>query len=211
MSIGESSSSEALPMISNVDFTLASGERVAICGPSGRGKSTFCKLLAGYLEPASGQILLDGKPAWGKRGVAGARERGLGGAAARGAARIQLISQHPEAALDPHMRIGKNLAEAGLKMRDDIPQMLGIDPDWERRFPLELSGGQLQRICIARAVASNPDFLIADEISTMLDALTQAQIWDFLLSWQEKTGAGLVFVSHSPALTERLATRTFDI
>jgi peptide/nickel transport system ATP-binding protein len=135
----------------------------------------------------------------------------LSGVVARGVARIQLISQHPEAALDPRMRIGKTLAEAGLGMRDDIPQMLGIDPEWERRFPLELSGGQLQRVCIARAVAASPDFLIADEISTMLDALTQAQIWDFLLSWQQKTGVGLAFVSHSPALTERLATRTFAI
>ena len=79
------------------------------------------------------------------------------------------------------------------------------------RFPHELSGGELQRFCIARALAAEPRFVIADEMSTMLDALTQAQIWRFLMDEVERRGVGLVFVSHSPALTERIATDIVEL
>ena len=78
---------------------------------------------------------------------------------------------------------------------------------WLSRYPHELSGGELQRFCIARALAANPRYLVADEVSTMLDALTQAQIWRFLMDETSRRGIGLVFVSHSPALTDRIATR----
>ena len=79
------------------------------------------------------------------------------------------------------------------------------------RFPHELSGGELQRFCIARALAAEPRFVIADEMSTMLDALTQAQIWRFLMDEVERREVGLVFVSHSPALTERIATDIVEL
>ena len=82
---------------------------------------------------------------------------------------------------------------------------------WLARFPHELSGGELQRFCIARALAANPRYLVADEVSTMLDAVTQAQIWRFLVAETQARGIGLVFVSHSHALTERIATRVVDL
>ena len=88
---------------------------------------------------------------------------------------------------------------------------LGIQKRWLARFPHELSGGELQRFCIARALAANPRYLVADEVSTMLDAVTQAQIWRFLVAETQARGIGLVFVSHSHALTERIATRVVDL
>ena len=88
---------------------------------------------------------------------------------------------------------------------------LGIRREWMDRFPHELSGGELQRFCIARALGANPRYLIADEISTMLDALTQAQLWRFLRDEAERRGLGMVVVSHSPALLEQVATRVVDL
>ena len=108
------------------------------------------------------------------------------------------------------MRMSQTLAEAG-----EVPQRLlddlGIQKRWLARFPHELSGGELQRFCIARALAANPRYLVADEVSTMLDAVTQAQIWRFLVAETQARGIGLVFVSNSHALTERIATRVVDL
>ena len=102
------------------------------------------------------------------------------------------------------------LEEAG-EVDERLREALGIKTEWLRRYPHELSGGELQRFCIARALAANPRYLIADEISTMLDAVTQAQLWEFLRSEVERRGLGLVFVSHNPALVERIATRVVNV
>lgn len=177
------------------NFTLEvhSGERVALQAPSGWGKTTLCRLLAGYEQPSNGQILLDGQ----------ALPR-------KGASPVQLILQHPELALDPRMRMEQSLREAG-EPTPELLDLLGIQRRWLSRFPHELSGGELQRFCIARALMTHPKFLIADEISTMLDALTQAQIWQALLAFVQEHNIGLIFVSHSPALTNRLATRVVKL
>ena len=181
------------PLYRDFDLAVGPGERVALSAPSGFGKTTLCRLLAGYERPQSGKILVDGVPL-----------------PRRGTCPVQLILQHPEAAVDPRMRMERTLAEAG-----EVPQGLlddlGIQEKWLTRFPHELSGGELQRFCIARALMSNPRYLVADEISTMLDAVTQAQIWRFLVTETKKRDVGLVFVSHSPALAERIATRTIDL
>ncbi len=181
------------PLYRDFDLAVGPGERVALSAPSGFGKTTLCRLLAGYERPQSGKILVDGVPL-----------------PRRGTCPVQLILQHPEAAVDPHMRMERTLAEAG-----EVPQGLlddlGIQKRWLTRFPHELSGGELQRFCIARALMANPRYLVADEISTMLDAVTQAQIWRFLVTETKKRDVGLVFVSHSPALAERIATRTIDL
>lgn len=181
------------PLYRDFDLAVGPGERVALSAPSGFGKTTLCRLLAGYERPQSGKILVDGVPP-----------------PKRGTCPVQLILQHPEAAVDPRMRMERTLAEAG-----EVPQGLlddlGIQEKWLTRFPHELSGGELQRFCIARALMANPRYLVADEISTMLDAVTQAQIWRFLVTETKKRDVGLVFVSHSPALAERIATRTIDL
>lgn len=184
---------KAEPVLAGVSLRVECGERVALSAPSGTGKTTLARLLAGYLVPDEGAVLLDGAPL-----------------AERGVCPVQMIWQHPEAAVDPRMRLGRTLAEAG-PIDPALVEGLGIREAWMRRYPHELSGGELQRFCIARALAADPAFLVADEMSTMLDALTQAQIWRFLLAEVDRRGIGLVFVSHSPALTERIATRVFKL
>ena len=193
------------PIYQGLDFSIEPGERVALQAPSGFGKTTLCRMLAGYLQPTAGQILLDGNPLP-KRGICP----------------VQLVWQHPEKAVDPRMRMATMLAEAGVghkrlrSLSDDALSQthrellgrLGIREKWLTRFPHELSGGELQRFCIARALAARPRYLIADEISTMLDALTQAQIWHVLLEESAAQNMGVILVSHSPSLTERVATRT---
>ena len=193
------------PIYQGLDLSIEPGERVALQAPSGFGKNTLCRLLAGYLQPTAGQVLLDGNPLP-KRGVCP----------------VQLVWQHPEKAVDPRMRMATMLAEAGVghkRLRSlcdealsqghrELLGRLGIQDKWLTRFPHELSGGELQRFCIARALATRPRYLIADEISTMLDALTQAQIWHVLLEESAAHNMGVILVSHSPSLTERVATRT---
>lgn len=172
-----------------VSLAVSPGERVALSAPSGFGKTTLCQLLAGYLQPVRGRILLDGAPL-----------------PTRGACPVQMIWQHPEHVLDPRMRMEDALAEAG-EVEGRVIDGLGIQARWLRRFPHELSGGEMQRFCIARALAVHPRYLIADEVSTMLDAVTQAQLWHFLLREVRERDMGMVLVSHSPALTQQVATR----
>ena len=181
------------PLYHDFSFALEAGERVALRAPSGFGKTSLCRLLAGFEKPSSGEVLVDGAPL-----------------PTKGVCPVQLIGQHPEFAVDPRMRLRETLTEAGA-VDGSILRALGIRDEWQNRFPHELSGGELQRFCIARAVASRPRYLIADEISTMLDALTQAQIWSFLLDYVEQEKLGLAFVSHSDALTQRIATRVVDL
>lgn len=181
------------PVLDGVSLRVESCQRVALSAPSGTGKTTLARVLAGYLAPDEGRVTIDGRPL-----------------PRRGVCPVQMIWQHPEAAVDPRMRLGRTLAEAGPVDRALVGG-LGIRDEWMDRFPHELSGGELQRFCIARALAAEPRFVIADEMSTMLDALTQAQIWRFLMDEVERREVGLVFVSHSPALTERIATDIVEL
>lgn len=95
----------------------------------------------------------------------------------------------------------------GDQVEERILQELGIEPDWLNRFPSELSGGELQRFCLARALGKRTRFLLADEISTMLDLITQSQIWNFLVREVERRGIGLIAVSHNRELLGRVCTR----
>ena len=103
---------------------------------------------------------------------------------------VQMIWQHPEQTLDPLLRIQDSLEESGL-IDQVLLEKLGIKQQWLSRYPRELQEGELQRCCIARALRVHPKFIIADEISTMLDAITQVQIWEFLLSYCEENKVGL--------------------
>lgn len=241
----------AVPLYRGFNLSVAPGERVALSAPSGFGKTTLCRLLAGYEKPQAGSVLVGGEPL-----------------PERGVCPVQLVLQHPELAVDPRMRMADVLTEgrasealapplssdvakdeavadaasldganprvfsiaarsasrrAFAKSAASIERLLedtemrrlmdglGIQRRWLSRFPHELSGGELQRFCLARALAARPRYLVADEISTMLDALTQARIWGFLLEELERGDGGLVFVSHSPALVRRVATRVVDL
>ncbi|MDR0308388.1 MAG: ATP-binding cassette domain-containing protein [Coriobacteriales bacterium] len=186
------------PLLSDFDFRTESSERTELRAPSGRGKTTFCRLLAGYLKATSGAIILDGKPL-----------------PKKGRCPIQLIGQHPETAVDPRLRLRLTLEEAAPLTPDngnqELLERLGIRNEWLQRYPHELSGGELQRFCVARALMANPQFLIADEITTMLDAVTQVQIWKALLEEATKRGFGMILVTHSPALSKRIATRVVEL
>ena len=169
------------------------GERLAIFAPSGYGKSTLSMLLAGYLEPVRGQVLLDGR----------SLPKG-------GICPVQLIYQHPEKAINPRWKLRRVLEESG-RLNENVLDAFGIERAWLDRFPRELSGGELQRFCVARALMSGADYLICDEISTMLDVITQAQIWGVVLEEAHKRNMGLIAVTHNRHLAERIATRVVDL
>ena len=179
------------PVLQGVNLTLEEGERLGLSGPSGRGKSTLCRLLAGYERPTSGQVLLDGTPLTHQRGRPNP---------------VQLLWQNPELAVDPLLPLGRTLEEGG-PVEERILEGLYIQPEWKRRYPSELSGGELQRFCIARALGPATRFLLCDESTAMLDLITQAQIWEFLLEEAQRRNLGLLVVSHSEALLHRLCTR----
>ena len=184
---------EDSPVLCNVSLRVADGERLALLGPSGRGKSTLALLLAGYLPLQKGTITLDGaslpKDCYNP---------------------IQLIYQHPEKAMDPRWKVGDTLREAW-----DVPEELltaiGAEPDWLTRWPHELSGGQLQRLSILRALSPKTRMLIADEITASLDPITQAQIWSVILREIEKNRTMLIAITHNEALAQRICTRMVHI
>ena len=180
-------------VLENCSLQVEQGERLALFAPSGYGKTTLAMLLAGYLEPTLGQILLDGKPLP-KKGICP----------------VQLIYQHPEKAINPRWRLKQVLEESG-QLRRDVLDAFGIEQAWLERFPRELSGGELQRFCVARALMSGADFLICDEISTMLDVITQAQIWNVVLSEAERRHMGIIAVTHNKHLARRIADRVYDL
>ncbi len=169
------------------------GECLAISAPSGYGKTTLAMLLSGYIKPVKGEILIDGK-ALPEKGVCP----------------VQLIHQHPERAINPRWRLKRVLEESG-KIDADVLHAFGIEHEWLDRFPRELSGGELQRFCVARALMSGADYLICDEISTMLDVITQAQIWNVVLGEAKKRNIGLIAVTHNMHLAKKIATRIVDL
>lgn len=181
-------------ILSRFNLTLEGGELVGAVAPSGFGKTTLCRLLAGYLKPSAGEILLDGKPL----------------ASYRGYCPVQMIWQQPELAVDPKMRMRNMIAE-GDEVELRVLDALGIREEWMGRYPQELSGGELQRFCIARALGKRTRFLLADEITTMLDLVTQSEIWHFLMDEIRRRGIGLLEVSHDRELLDRICTRQIDL
>jgi peptide/nickel transport system ATP-binding protein len=176
-------------ILRGVDFRMDAGERVALIGPSGCGKSTLATVLAGYLRPSSGAVLWDGQPL-----------------PARGYLPVQLIGQHPELQVNPRWKLSRTLRE-GWQPEAGLLERMGIEAAWLDRWPAELSGGELQRFCIARALGPATRLLVCDEISTMLDMVTQAQIWNTLLRISEERGMGLLVITHNRPLAERVCGR----
>lgn len=181
----------------DLDFSVYPRERLAILAPSGAGKTTLCRILAGYAKPDTGFVLVQGVPL----------DR-----AARGLRSVQLISQHPEKAFDPRMRMRDSLAEAGClddARAVDLRVRFGVRDDWLERLPHELSGGELMRFCMVRALMTNPTVLICDESTAMLDLVTQDELWGQICDLQEARSFGLILVSHNPGVVAQIATRAF--
>lgn len=185
---------KAAAVLDQVDISIRSGERVGLKGPSGRGKTTLCRLLAGYERPQKGEVLLDGKPL----------------SSFSGPCPVQMVWQHPEMVVDPLLPLGVSLGEAA-PPDPSLIAVLHIREGWLSRYPTELSGGELQRFCLARALHPSVKFLLCDEITAMLDLVTQAQIWEFLLREADRRELGLLVVSHNDALLERVCTRIVSL
>ena len=203
----------------DLDLSVHAGERVAIVAPSGAGKTTLCRILAGYRKPDAGCVLVRdvtlGGAAPGSRSVpSGNAALGPHSVPPEGTVRdprsVQLISQHPEKAFDPRMRMRDSLAEAG-DLADarsvDLRARFGVRDAWFDRLPHELSGGELMRFCLVRALMTGPTVLICDESTAMLDLVTQDELWSQIRELQESWGFGLILVSHSPGVIAQVATR----
>lgn len=179
-------------VLQDTDFHLEAREIVGLIGPSGCGKSTMGKLLAGHLRPQQGTVTCDGASF-----------------AAGGRNPVQLVLQHPEQAVNPRWKLQRTLDEAG-GIDAGMLAELAVEADWLTRYPGELSGGELQRVCVARALSAGTRYLIADEMTTMLDAITQAQIWQAVRRWAERQHAGILVISHERHLVNRLCSRVVE-
>lgn len=170
------------------------GEIVGLCGYNGAGKTTLARIIAGYIKPHEGDVSVDGQPL----------------STFTGAKPVQLVWQHPEKSINPKWKIKKVLAETP-DLDEEILTILGIKRDWLSRWPSELSGGELQRFCLARTLGKNTKYLIADEMTTMLDAITQAQIWHALLMLAKQRNIGILAISHNQHLLQKISHRTINI
>ena len=185
--------SQSSYLLEDLSLSLPPGERLALMAPSGYGKTTLAKLLSGYLTPHRGDILVDGSPLPGK-----------------GICPVQMIGQHPEEAVNPRWRMRQVLEEAG-RLQQNVLEACGIREEWLQRFSRELSGGQLQRFCIARALLAEPKYLICDEVSTMLDGITQAGIWEVILKESKKRQMGILAITHKKSLAKKIASRIIEV
>lgn len=176
-----------------IDLRVAPGERVGLSGPSGLGKTTLGHLLGGYAVPSEGVILCEGSPLPEGEHCP-----------------VQCIHQHPELAFNPRWILGKTLCEAFIPSAS-LLTALGISKAWLDRFPHELSGGELQRIAVARVLGPGTKYLVADEMTAMLDPLSQALIWRAVLEHQRERGTGILVISHDAALLRRLCGRVITL
>jgi peptide/nickel transport system ATP-binding protein len=177
------------PLLENINFHLSSGEIIGLPGPSGCGKSTLGRLLAGYHVPQSGTITYKSNPM-----------------PDDGYCPVQMIFQHPELAVNPRWPLRKILEE-GNNDYEDLLYRFGISKRWLDRYPHELSGGELQRIILVRAMNNSTKFLVADEMTASLDPNTQALIWQTVLPWVKENQVGLLAISHDLKLLQQVADR----
>ncbi|CAM3466943.1 ABC transporter ATP-binding protein [Halomonas sp. AOP12-C2-37] len=182
-----------VPLLQNVSLAIEAGQWVGLSGDSGAGKSTLGKLLAGYLTPHKGNVILDNATL-----------------PTSGVQPVQWLPQSPELAVNPRWRVAKILREAWTPSEAQC-QAFGVQPHWLSRFPHALSGGELQRVCVLRALAPGVRFLVADEISTMLDPITQVELWQALKQKAEQRRLGVLVISHDTALLKRLCTQRYHL
>lgn len=176
-------------VFSNLSMSVKPGEIYCVSGPSGCGKTTLGRILARLRRPDSGEVTLDNQRSdlhhWWP---------------------VQYLHQSPLSAMNPRWRIGKVIREPGA-VDPELERALGVQRDWAERYPHELSGGQLQRVSILRALGAKPRYLIADEITSALDPVAQAQIWHFLLAFANKLQVGILAISHDEGLLATIGNK----
>jgi peptide/nickel transport system ATP-binding protein len=198
---------EMMTAVNRVSFDLQRGQTLGVVGESGSGKSTLARLILRLHEPTSGTIRFDGTDVLAADGESLRKLR----------SRMQIVFQDPYSSLLPHFSAIDNVAEplrlhkrGNRKERNarsrELLDLVGINPVMVDRYPHEFSGGQQQRIAIARALALDPDLLICDEPTSSLDVSIQAQILNLLKRLQEQLGLSMLFISHNLAVVEHLAT-----
>ncbi|OAK51076.1 ABC transporter ATP-binding protein [Rhodococcoides kyotonense] len=189
-------------VLQDASLSVSAGEIVGLAGPSGSGKSTLARVLAMLLEPRAGTVTIDGSTVPGTGfGVPASMRR-----------QVAMLFQSPRAATDPRMSlrsiIEQPAAIVGRKIvAHDLAARVGLTPDLLTRRPHQVSDGQLQRACVARALAQEPKYLICDEATAMLDAATTASIMHVIRNEAEETGMGVLLISHDTELLNALCTQ----
>ncbi|HZG17163.1 MAG TPA: oligopeptide/dipeptide ABC transporter ATP-binding protein [Candidatus Bathyarchaeia archaeon] len=196
-----------LKAVDGVSFSIRKGETLGLVGESGCGKSTLGRTLIRIYESTEGEVLFQGK-----------NVHQLSRKEAKQFNRdVQMIFQDPHASLNPRMKVGDIIAE-GLEIHDlsradrtgrvvELLEQVGLRPEHAKRFPHEFSGGQRQRIGIARALAVDPQFIIADEPISALDVSIQAQVVNLLEDLQADRGLTYLFIAHDLSMVKHISTR----
>lgn len=199
-----------LRAVDRLSFSIQRGETFALVGESGSGKSTVAKMVVGLLPPSTGHITIEGIDL---------TDAAHAGELRNLRRRIQMIFQDPFASLNPRWRVEKIVAEpiaafgleagrAAIAERvGKLLKLVGLDPSDGSKYPHEFSGGQRQRICIARALASKPDFIVCDEPTSALDVSVQAQILNLMKDLQDEFGLTYLFISHDLSVVRHMASR----
>jgi oligopeptide/dipeptide ABC transporter ATP-binding protein len=194
--------------VSGVDIAINRGETVGLVGESGSGKSTVGRLLLGLLPLTTGHVSFDGADL---SAASAAELRHL-------RRRMQLVFQDPFSSLDPRRPVGAQITD-GMVVHDigtaeerrgrarDLLEQVGLNGAHAARYPSEFSGGQRQRIAIARALATQPDFIVADEPVSALDVSVQAQVLTLLTDLQKNLGLAMLFISHDLAVVRHISSR----
>lgn len=177
-------SSGSRQILKDVDISIDNKKILGLFGDSGSGKSSLCKILAGHIKRYDGEVRLDGNEI-----------------PKSGFNPVQLIYQHPEKVMNPKWKMHEVLEESW-DVPDSLLEDFGIQKSWLNRWPAELSGGELQRFSVLRSLNPNTKFLIADEMTTMLDAITQVQIFESVLKIVKERNMGLLVVSHDRDLMD---------
>lgn len=178
-------------VLDKINFEIKTGQKLGIVAPSGFGKTTFARILAGYQGGYTGSVETDAPKQDGYNPV-------------------QLVFQHPERAVNPKWNMEKTVLESWNPPKEVYEEM-GIKEEWLRRFPNELSGGEIQRFCVIRALNPKTKFLIADEMTTMLDAITTAQIWNVVMKRADRGDIGLLVISHERSMMEHICDKVIDL
>ncbi|WMS88572.1 ABC transporter ATP-binding protein [Pleionea litopenaei] len=197
---------KVLRAIDNITFQLYQGQTLAIVGESGSGKSSLARQLVGIEAPSEGRILINNQDI----STLHSQER------KRTLQKVRMVFQNPQSSLNPHSRVGSTLEEPlkintnlESKQRKDLVievlKKVGLRPEHTSRFPHMFSGGQQQRIAIARALILDPEVIVADEPLSALDVSVQAQILNLLMKLQEELELSYVFISHDLGVVEHIS------